>query len=251
MRNLTEDEVLALIQSRESLRGRIKLTYESGPYDITRPTDVAMVFTQAVQQMFSKVNGLDGVGEPLVWQFGIGDPARYGWTECSEEHARNALQQGEPWRVRTLRVVPLPLGVPEAKPLAAWEQPSSYRFAAANAAEGSDGVKVAALDLDALMRLADAYADAQEEVARERLCYPGESYLNKVPAMEKARADLKAALQVAFGVPGTPPTQPAGEWNGDCVLGHCGSPSGCERDGCCRADPSFGRTPGVGGRDGS
>jgi hypothetical protein len=61
MRNLTEDEVLAVIQSRESLAGRIKLTYDSGPYDITRPTDVAMVFAQAIQQMFSKVNGNAGV----------------------------------------------------------------------------------------------------------------------------------------------------------------------------------------------
>lgn len=26
-------------------------------------------------------------------------------------------------------------------------------------------------------------------------------------------------------------------WNGDCVLGHCGSPDGCDRSGCCRADP--------------
>lgn len=32
-----------------------------------------------------------------------------------------------------------------------------------------------------------------------------------------------------------------GEWNGSCVLGHCGWPSGCERDDCCRADPTFGR----------
>lgn len=60
--------------------------------------------------------GIGGVGpspaaEPLVWQFGIGDPAQYGWAECSEEHARNALKHGEPWRVRTLRVVPLPGGV--------------------------------------------------------------------------------------------------------------------------------------------
>jgi hypothetical protein len=25
-------------------------------------------------------------------------------------------------------------------------------------------------------------------------------------------------------------------WDGDCVLGHCGSPDGCDRSGCCRAD---------------
>lgn len=26
-------------------------------------------------------------------------------------------------------------------------------------------------------------------------------------------------------------------WNGKCALGHCGSPSGCESDGRCRAAP--------------
>ena len=25
-------------------------------------------------------------------------------------------------------------------------------------------------------------------------------------------------------------------WDGECVLGHCGSPDGCDRSGCCRAD---------------
>ena len=25
-------------------------------------------------------------------------------------------------------------------------------------------------------------------------------------------------------------------WDGDCVLGHCGSPAGCEASNCCRAD---------------
>jgi hypothetical protein len=25
-------------------------------------------------------------------------------------------------------------------------------------------------------------------------------------------------------------------WDGDCVLGHCGSPAGCEASKCCRAD---------------
>lgn len=25
-------------------------------------------------------------------------------------------------------------------------------------------------------------------------------------------------------------------WDGDCALGHCGSPAGCESSECCRAD---------------
>ena len=61
MRDLTEDEVLGAIQSSASLEGRIKLTYESGPYDIDRPTNVAMIFAAAVQRKFREVNGIDGV----------------------------------------------------------------------------------------------------------------------------------------------------------------------------------------------
>lgn len=41
---------------------------------------------------------------------------------------------------------------------------------------------------------------------------------------ERARAAAPA------GVNGSP------EWDGRCVLGHCGSPSGCEDDGRCRAN---------------
>ena len=61
MRDLTEDEVLGAIQSSASLEGRIKLTCESGPYDIDRPTNVAMIFAAAVQRKFREVNGIDGV----------------------------------------------------------------------------------------------------------------------------------------------------------------------------------------------
>ena len=58
------DEVLGAIQSSASLEGRIKLTYESGPYDIDRPTNVAMIFAAAVQRKFREVNGIDGVDAP-------------------------------------------------------------------------------------------------------------------------------------------------------------------------------------------
>ena len=32
------------------------------------------------------------------------------------------------------------------------------------------------------------------------------------------------------------PEQEPVEWGGDCVLGHCGSPAGCEDSNCCRAN---------------
>jgi len=81
MRDLTEDEVLGAIQSSASLEGRIKLTYESGPYDIDRPTNVAMIFAAAVQRKFREVNGIDGVQALDQRQVredsqGLGEPGR-------------------------------------------------------------------------------------------------------------------------------------------------------------------------------
>lgn len=32
------------------------------------------------------------------------------------------------------------------------------------------------------------------------------------------------------------PEQEPVAWDGDCVLGHCGSPAGCEASNCCRAN---------------
>lgn len=62
MRELTEDEVLAAIQScGRDVRGRIALTYESGPYDIDRPTMVADKLARAIQRKFIEVNGIGGV----------------------------------------------------------------------------------------------------------------------------------------------------------------------------------------------
>jgi len=65
MRELTEDELLDAIQScGEELHGRIGLTYESGPYDIDRPTIVAYKLARAIQRKFCEVNGLSsGSGE--------------------------------------------------------------------------------------------------------------------------------------------------------------------------------------------
>lgn len=59
MRMLTEDEVLRAIQSCGSeLHGRIALTFESGPYDIDRPTLVADRLATAIQRKFMEVNAI-------------------------------------------------------------------------------------------------------------------------------------------------------------------------------------------------
>lgn len=48
---LTEDAVLRAIQSCGSeVQGRIKLTFDSGPYEVTRPTLVAMKLAHAIQR---------------------------------------------------------------------------------------------------------------------------------------------------------------------------------------------------------
>lgn len=47
------------------------------------------------------------------------------------------------------------------------------------------------------------------------------------------RIDLRDRLTAALGAK---TTERPKEWDGRCVLGHCGSPSGCEDSGYCRAD---------------
>jgi hypothetical protein len=42
------------------------------------------------------------------------------------------------------------------------------------------------------------------------------------------------------------PEQEPVAWDGNCVLGHCGSPDGCDRSGCCRADTAPPRKEWVG-----
>lgn len=63
MRELTEDEVLEVILAHPTLEGRIKLTYESGPYDVTSPTNVAMVFAKAIQRKVSEINDSGKAGD--------------------------------------------------------------------------------------------------------------------------------------------------------------------------------------------
>lgn len=60
-----------------------------------------------------------------------------------------------------------------------------------------------------------------------------ESWALNTPADERTnwevfQAGARAAAQCAAE---------GDEWTGKCVLGHCGSPSGCEDSGYCRADP--------------
>ncbi|MEN9885512.1 MAG: hypothetical protein RL758_90 [Pseudomonadota bacterium] len=49
-------------------------------------------------------------------------------------------------------------------------------------------------------------------------------------------AKLHEAMSVLIGQPAQKPQQEPVAWDGDCVLGHCGSPAGCEASNCCRAD---------------
>ena len=54
-----------------------------------------------------------------------------------------------------------------------------------------------------------------------------------VPVNNDAVAILVKALRDRLAQPEPEPVA----WNGKCVLGHCGSPSGCDDSGCCRAAP--------------
>lgn len=72
------------------------------------------------------------------------------------------------------------------------------------------GVGTAEPGVDTLMLLADEYATASEEVISEQHSHPGDSYKNLHPARNKARADLKAAIQRALGVNASDDAQPKG-----------------------------------------
>ena len=48
----------------------------------------------------------------------------------------------------------------------------------------------------------------------------------------KVDAEAIAAIKEALAQPEQEPVA----WDGKCVLGHCGSPAGCEDSDCCRAD---------------
>lgn len=65
MRDLTEDEVLQAVQAANLGGNTIRLTYDTGPYEVTRPTPIAEALARAVVRKFCEVNGLaDGVDAP-------------------------------------------------------------------------------------------------------------------------------------------------------------------------------------------
>ena len=63
---------------------------------------------------------------------------------------------------------------------------------------------------------------------RDRLAQP-----EMIPITNGGVATLMPSSEF-FG--GQPEPEPVA-WNGECILGHCGSPSGCDDSGCCRAAP--------------
>jgi hypothetical protein len=58
MRDLTEDEVLEAIRTANLGGNTIRLTFDSGPYEVTRTTRVADLLAQAIVRKFCEVNGL-------------------------------------------------------------------------------------------------------------------------------------------------------------------------------------------------
>ena len=55
---------------------------------------------------------------------------------------------------------------------------------------------------------------------------------NMTPMAETNWIKAITAIKEALAEPEQEPV----EWDGKCVLGHCGSPAGCEDSDCCRAD---------------
>lgn len=67
MRDLTEDEILQAIRAANLGGNAVRLTYDSGPYEVTRPTPIAEALARAVVRKFCEVNGLPA-GVPVGWK---------------------------------------------------------------------------------------------------------------------------------------------------------------------------------------
>lgn len=67
MRDLTENEVLQAIQAANLGGNTIRLTFDSGPYEITRSTRAADLLAVAIVRKFCEVNGITlGVMVPVI-----------------------------------------------------------------------------------------------------------------------------------------------------------------------------------------
>lgn len=58
MRELTDDEVLQAIRAANLGSNAIQLTYDSGPYEVTRSTPIADALARAIVRKFCEVNGI-------------------------------------------------------------------------------------------------------------------------------------------------------------------------------------------------
>jgi len=82
----------------------------------------------------------------------------------------------------------------------------------------------------------EALAQEQEPVAM-RYDYDGYGWLYiDNGSGSNWREKIKNAEPLYTAPPQPKPEQEPVEWGGDCVLGHCGSPAGCEDSNCCRAN---------------
>ena len=70
-----------------------------------------------------------------------------------------------------------------------------------------------------LLEAAKQALDAMEDV--QEMMNTSEWFNDRVKALRQAIEQAEKQKPVA--------------WDGECVLGHCGSPSGCDDSGCCRA----------------
>ncbi|CAB4150728.1 hypothetical protein UFOVP577_28 [uncultured Caudovirales phage] len=93
----------------------------------------------------------------------------------------------------------------------------------------------------------EAITEHQREVVMQMIGYAKDMALHGMKAIREALAqsdqesdDLTIAYMAGFydgkNKDAPQPEQEPVAWGGDCVLGHCGSPAGCEGSNCCRAN---------------
>ena len=101
---------------------------------------------------------------------------------------------------------------------------------------GKDAKEERALIQRSKIAFEEALAQEQEPVAM-RYDYDGYGWLYiDNGSGSNWREKIKNAEPLYTAPPQPKPEQEPVEWGGDCVLGHCGSPAGCEDSNCCRAN---------------
>jgi len=84
------------------------------------------------------------------------------------------------------------------------------------------------LQVETMKQALDELEYVLECINQDRVPFDGDDYHETMRLLRQAIEQAEKQKPVA--------------WDGECVLGHCGSPSGCDDSGCCRANATSPKT---------